>query len=340
MDNVNVLITVPVDNEHIERLKGDFPQLIVDKRTIRKPEEFNESLLADVEVMFAHHILPDPAITPNLQWVALYSAGVDRIVDQPLFAETNIPFTNTSGIHAVPTAEYVFSHIIGFSQNIRQMLYDQSSMHWPDYSGRMAMYSLRELRGSTLGIVGYGSIGREVARIGDAFGMHVLAVKNNLRVLEDHSYCVPGTGDPHGDLPDRLYPPEALLSMLAECDYVVITVPLTEQTYHMMDAAAFNAMKKTAYLVNISRGKVVDEQALIPALKSGHIAGAALDVFETEPLPDTSPLWQLNNVVISPHVSALSTMYKDRAVEVFAANLDRYLNREPLFNVVNRDRGY
>jgi phosphoglycerate dehydrogenase-like enzyme len=206
---------------------------------------------------------------------------------------------------------------------------------------RQGQFTPLELRGRTLGIVGYGSIGREIARLGETFGMTVLATKRDVKHPAEEGYLIEKTlGDPQAQIVDRLYPPQALHSMVRECDFVVITVPLTGETRHIFSAAALAAMKPTAVLVNVSRGAVVDEKALVEALKYGGIAGAALDVFEQEPLPPDSPLWDLPNVILSPHIAGVSHQYDARAARLFAQNLTRYLDGKPLLNVVNRDLGY
>jgi phosphoglycerate dehydrogenase-like enzyme len=156
----------------------------------------------------------------------------------------------------------------------------------------------------------------------------------------DFGYAVNRTGDPEGAIPERFYPADALHEMLAQCDYVVVALPLTAATTHFIGAAELRAMKPSAYLVNIARGSIVDETALIRALREGWIAGAGLDVFEQEPLPPDSPLWEMENVLISPHVAGFTPRYDERATALFAENLSRYLAGQPLLNQVDSCRGY
>ena len=153
-------------------------------------------------------------------------------------------------------------------------------------------------------------------------------------------YSVPGTGDPEGQILDRIYPPERLGDMLAECDFVVISLPLTPETERLIGEGELRAMKPSAYLVNVSRGEIVDELALIKALQEGWIAGAGLDVFEKEPLSPDSPLYDLDNVILSPHVAGFSPHYDERASDLFAENLRRYLAGEELLNLVDKEAGY
>jgi phosphoglycerate dehydrogenase-like enzyme len=215
----------------------------------------------------------------------------------------------------------------------------QKRGEWPPASEQEALFTPEELRGKTSGIVGYGSIGRQVARLASAFGMHVLAMQRGTD-HRDRGFHFPGIGDLEGTIPERYYTPDQLHEMLGESDVVVIAVPLTPKTREMFDAAAFRAMKPTAFLVNIARGDIIDEKALIQALEEKQIAGAALDVFDQEPLPSTSPLWHLPNVFISPHVTGLTSQYDERALTIFYENLRRYLAGEPLLNVVDKTLGY
>jgi phosphoglycerate dehydrogenase-like enzyme len=250
---------------------------------------------------------------------------------------SDVTITTASGIHATPIAEYVMASILAHRWRVPLWTRCQRDAEWP--SGRWDLYALPELRGGTLGIVGYGSIGREVGRLGRAFGMEVLAVRRSTGRAEQ-GYAVVDTGDPQGEAPERFYPPAEFHEMLAECDYVVVALPLTPTTFHYIGEAELRAMKSTAYLVNISRGAVVDEAVLIQALQEGWIAGAGLDVFEQEPLPADSPLWNLENALISPHVAGFTPRYDERAVALFAQNLARYTADEPLLNMVDKTRGY
>ena len=191
-----------------------------------------------------------------------------------------------------------------------------------------------------VGIVGYGSIGRQVARLLQPFGATVLATKRDARHPEDNEYTPEGMGDPSAALVQRLYPAEALRSMLKECDFVVITVPKTPATFGLISTQELAMFKPTAFLIDVSRGGIVDHEALIHALRERKVAGAALDVFPEEPLPPTSPLWKFANVIITPHISGNTLQYDQRAAELFAINLLRYLTGQPLYNRIEPERGY
>jgi phosphoglycerate dehydrogenase-like enzyme len=323
----------------LAQLRSVSPRLRLVQQTCRNDNEV-AAALADhpgVEVLYTFN-LPANALVlaPALRWLQLHSAGANHLLGHPIM-ESDVAVTTVSGIHATPIAEYVFASILAYRWRVPMWTHCQREAQWP--SGRWGLYARPELRDSTLGIVGYGSIGREVGRIGQAFGMRVLALRRSAGRTKQ-GYTSGGTGDGEGAIPTRFYTPDALHEMLSECDYVVVAVPLTPETVRLIGAAELRAMKPSAYLVNIARGPIVDEAALAQALRRGWIAGAGLDVFEQEPLPADSPLWALENVLISPHVAGFTPRYDERATALFAENLDRYLSDKPLLNLVDKARGY
>lgn len=337
MDKVNVLITLRFTDEQLDKLRAVSPRLIVEQRTCHNDEEVTAALDDEVEVLYTAHANFPLDRVPSLKWVQLHWAGVDHVLEAPVM-HSAITITTASGIHASNITEYVFASMLAWSHKLPTMLYYQGRSEWPQ--GRWDIFKGQELRGHTMGIVGYGSIGREVGRLAKAFGMRVVATKREAHQLQDTGYRVAGVGDPNATMLDRVYAPEELPDMLAECDFVVVAVPLLPATRGLIGEVALRAMKPTAYLVNIARGPVVDEAALIRALQEGWIGGAGLDVFETEPLPPDSPLWKLDNVILSPHVAGFTPHYDDRASDLFAENLRRYLAGEPLLNELDKDRGY
>jgi phosphoglycerate dehydrogenase-like enzyme len=337
MQEIVVLSTMRFTDELLDKLRSVSPRLVVKQRTCHDAEEVAQALEDGVGVLYTFYLSADLSRAPDLKWVQLHSAGVDHLLDHPLM-KSDILLTTTSGIHATPIAEYVFASILAFNRRVPQMLTYQSRREWPQ--GRWNLFARPELRDRTLGIIGYGSIGREVGRIARCFGMRVVATKRSVSQMRDVGYAVQGTGDRKGALLDEAFPPERLSDMLGLCDYVVVTVPLTPETRKLIGEAELRAMKPSAYLVNTSRGETVDEAALIRALQEGWIAGAGLDVFEEEPLPSDSPLYDLENVILSPHVSGFTLRYDERASDLFAENLRRYLTGEPLLNLVDKERGY
>jgi len=337
MQEIVVLSAMRFTDELLDKLKAVSPRLVVKQRTCHNAEEVEQALEESVEVLYTFYLPTDLSRAPGLRWVQMHAAGVDNLLDHPVM-ESDILLTTASGIHATPIAEYVFASILAFNRRVPQMLEYQSKREWPQ--GRWNLFARPELRGSTLGIVGYGSIGRELGRIACCFGMRVVATKRSVSQMRDVGYVVQGTGDRDGALLDETFPPERLSEMLSLCDYVVVAVPLTLETRKLIGEAELQAMKPSAYLVNISRGGTVDEAALIKALREGWIAGAGLDVFEEEPLPSDSPLYDLENVILSPHVSGFTLRYDERASYLFAENLRRYLAGEPLLNLVDKEMGY
>jgi phosphoglycerate dehydrogenase-like enzyme len=228
--------------------------------------------------------------------------------------------------------------MLAFRWNLPTMERLKARAEWAQ--GRWDRFARPELRGSTLGIIGYGAIGRELARQAQALGMRVLAANRSGQRHPQRGFNEPGVGDPDGVIPEKMYATAQLKQMLPECDYVASAIPLTGETRHLLNAGTFAAMKKSAFFFNVGRGQVVDEAALVVALQQGQLAGAGLDVFEQEPLPPESPLWRLEQVIISPHVSGFTPRYDARASELFAENLRRYLKQEPLLNLVDREKGY
>ena len=339
MATLQVLSTLRFTDDLLEQLRSVSPRLQVTQRTCHDVEEVAAALAAypGTEILDTFHLPPDALdIAPRLRWLQLHSAGANHILEHPIM-DSEVEVTTVSGIHATPIAEYVFASILAHRWRVPLWTRCQREGEWP--AGRWDLYARPELRGATLGIVGYGSIGREVGRLGKAFGMHVLATRRSTDRAKE-GYTIERTGDPAGLIPEKFYAPDALHEMLPECDYLVLTLPLTPETTHFIGSAELRALKPTAYLVNVSRGAVIDEAALMRALREGWIAGAGLDVFEQEPLPPDSPLWDLENVLISPHVAGFTPHYDERATALFAQNLHRYLAGKPLLNLVDKARGY
>ena len=332
---IHVIVAMDFSDAIVQDLRAVSPRLHVERHFPTVPER----AWADAEVLYTVNIFPAPEQAPHLRWIQLHSAGVEEALRNPILKAQDIEVTNTSGIHAVNMAEYTMLMMAAFNYQLGAMLAAQQKIEWPPKP--QALYRPTPLRGKTVGIIGYGAVGREIARLAVSGGMRVLAAKRDvMHPAQGDKYAEPGTGDPEGNLPDRIYPVQAAASLVKECDYVVVTCPLTRLTRHLVNEAVLAAMKPTAVLINVARGAVVDEAALISALAANRIGGAALDVFEEEPLPATSPLWNLPNVILTPHVSGGRADYHQQAAAVFAENLRRYTSNDPLLNVVNREREY
>jgi phosphoglycerate dehydrogenase-like enzyme len=268
------------------------------------------------------------------------SAGVEWLQDQPIW-QSDVQIANASGVHGVQIPEHVFALLLALSRNIKGFVEAQRRNDWWD-NGPIAA----ELYGRTMGLVGYGHIGRGIAHLARAFGMRVLATSPSAR--EATPLTIPAVAPfrdppaiPGPDLePDRRLPPDALHQLLAASDVVVICAALTEHTRGLIDARALNHVKPGAYLINIARGKIIEETALVQALCEGRLAGAGLDVTEEEPLPRDSPLWDLPNVLITPHISGASMRYVGRVVNILLANIECLRRGEPPLTAVDRERGY
>lgn len=259
-------------------------------------------------------------LASRAQWVHTLSAGVDKVLF-PELIESNVPLTNGRGVFKDALAEFALGAIFFFAKDYRRLVRSQQAQNWDQFD-------VEWVRGKTLGIVGYGEIGRETGRLARALGMKVAAARRRTALSSD---------DP--DL-ERVYPLEQLREMLAVSDYVVVSTPLTDQTRGMIGDAELRAMKNTAVIINIGRGPVIVEKALIAALGENRIRGAALDVFDQEPLPGGHPFYDLENVLLSPHSADHTAGWAESAMQVFIENFERFRKGEPLLNIVDKKAGY
>ena len=292
------------------------------------PDEF-VARVREAQIICSHW-MPENwrEIAPNLCWLQSSNAGVDGALPITLLEpSSDVIITTARGIHAIAIGEYVFGSILMFNRRWPEMIALQSQHTWPTQE-HWERFKARELKGQTIGIVGLGNIGRRVAQLGRAFGLRVLATRRHVQVNEQ---------DPDVD---QLYPMGALIELLRLSDYVVLAVPLTSKTLKMIGEVELRAMRAHAYLVNIGRGHVIDEEALIRGLKEGWIAGAGVDVAAIEPLPMDSPLYSLPNVILTPHVSGETLDYDMYLAELFAENICRYNLGVPLHNQYDWEREY
>jgi phosphoglycerate dehydrogenase-like enzyme len=277
----------------------------------------------DAEILLYHYSLRPDVIprliraVPSLRWIHSVSAGVDHLLCHELL-ESPIIFTNSVGAHSPSIAESVMGMLLFVVKHLGEHWDAQKVHHWQKVQND-------ELGGKTIGIIGLGHVGLELARRAKAFGMRVAATKRHPNPVADV---------------DQVWGPEDLPHLLAEADYVVMCAALTGKTRGMMGEAELRQMKATAYFINISRGALVVEEALLRALRERWIAGACLDVFVQEPLPPENPFWDLPNVFITPHNSATTPQQIERALDIFVENLKRYQEGERLMNVVDKHRGY
>jgi phosphoglycerate dehydrogenase-like enzyme len=281
-----------------------------------------EAALDDIEIAvggFPHRLLPR---AHNLCWMQQWGAGADWLLRVPEAAEMDFVLTSASGVHAIPISEQILAYLLAFARGLHRAICAQVRHEWH----RETKGTLFELDSKTLLLVGVGAIGGRTAEVAAALGMRVLGVRR------DPSLGAPGV--------EAMYSSEQLLDILPEADFVVITAPLTHETRGLIGERELLAMKSTAYIVNIGRGGTIQEDVLIHALQKGWIAGAGMDVFATEPLPEDSPLWNMENVIITGHYAGMTPRYDERALTIFLDNLQRYRAGQPFRNVVNKRLGY
>ena len=257
---------------------------------------------------------------PGLRWIHARSAGLDRVLVPEVVAHPAV-VTNGRGAFSSALAEFVLAALLFFAKDLRRLVAQQAAGAW-------VPFEMESLAGRTVGIVGFGDIGRAVAARLRPLGVEILALRRRSEL---------SAPDP---LVSETFPPERLLELMTRSDDVVVTLPLTPETHGLVGRDAIASMKRTAVLVNVGRGPVVDEEALVEALEQGRLRGAALDVFETEPLPAESPLWRLPNVLLSPHCADHVPGWVDEAMRVFLRQLERFRRGEPLRDVVDKARGY
>lgn len=336
--SIRVLITVQFTSELLDEIEAVSPRLEITTLEAKKLQDIPQEVWQEVEILYTHKVLPNPNLAPDLKWIQFHRAGNEHFMDAPILGKPDLVASSMSGASAPQVAEYVLEMTLALGHRLPDIIDHQKRAEWP--ADRGDIFSPLELNQSTIGIVGYGSIGREVARLLQAFGATVLATKYDAKHPADPGYMIEGSGDPEGDYVHRLYPAQALNSMLKECDFVVVCVPLTRDTQDLIGLEQLAAMKSTAFLIDVSRGGVIDHADLIVALEEGQIAGAALDVYPEEPLPEDNPLWKFPNVILTPHIAGVSRYYDQRAVALFVENLNHYLEGQNLLNPIDLQRGY
>ena len=336
---IEILSTIALSEDQLKNIQNLDERIKVDVYKYKEMNKISDDAWRKTEILLTYGPnLPDVEKVPNLRWIQSSWAGVEKLLDDPLLNQETVEVTSSSGANVSQMGEYVVMMLLMLGHKMPMMLQAQREKRWIE--DKFTSLQPKELRGSTVGIVGYGSIGREVARQLYAYGAKVLASKRDAMHPEDKGYIPEGLGDPYGNYFDRLYPMEGLRGMLEECDFVVVTLPHTKSTECLFVKETFDYMKPGSYFVNVSRGQLVDEGALIDALNSGQLAGAALDVYSQEPLPPESPLWSQPNLILTPHISAFSPNMLNQVIELFIENLKRYLNKQPLYNVIDREQGY
>ncbi len=342
----NLLIASYLEPEHVDRIRSVHHRLnVVYEPALLRPPRYAadhtgspiertaeeetrwHKLLHQAEILFDFdqtHREDLPDLAPNVRWIQATSAGIGQFVKRMGY-DKRMPdtvFTTASGVHAEPLAEFCVMAMLMFNKGLLRMVRDQERKHWERYAGT-------DLVGRTLVVIGVGTIGRKVARMGKAFGMTVVGVKRHPEGIDPASLNL-----------NELHPPTELLGVLPRAEYLVLIAPHTPETERLIGARELAALPPGALVINVARGAVLDEAALIESLRSGHLGGAALDVFAEEPLPKDSPLWEMPNVLVSPHSGSTSDRENGRLTNLFCENLRRYLNGEPLLNVLDTEKLY
>jgi len=335
--SLTIVIASYLEAEHVERIRATVPdaRVLYDPALVAPPRYvadhtgqpgFRRSaegdarfrawlaeadVLYDVDRALAHEL---PRIAPALRWIQFTSSGIGTLVRDAGLDRADITLTNAAGIHAVPLAEHALLAMLYFTKDVPRRLDEQRAHRWERYCGR-------ELRGQTVGIVGLGAVGVEVARLARAAGLRTVGVKRS------------PVEDPEALHVERVYGPAALHEMLPRCDHLVLIAPHTPQTERMIGARELALLPRGAVLINIARGALVDEDALLASLRDGHLGGAALDVAATEPLPSDHPLWDAPRTLITAHSASTVDIENARLTELFCENLLRWRDGQPLRNL-------
>jgi phosphoglycerate dehydrogenase-like enzyme len=307
----------------LQRLRDAFPHVSIES----PPDDAAaDALLPEADVVFGYAVRPGNfQVARRLRWIQITSAGVGASLF-PGLAESDVVLTNGRGLYSNAMAEHALGLMLGFARKLHLARDLQRERRWGHIELRDTGRPFAVLQGATLGVIGFGSIGAAIAQRARAFGMRVIAIRRTPRTP-------PAPADEQWDA-------GRLDELLAAADWIVLAPPLTAETRGMIGARELALMRPHAVIVNLGRGALIDEPALIGALSAGRIGGAALDVFEGEPLPASSPLWAMPNVIVSPHVSGLGPGLWERAVDLFARNLRAFIEGRPLENVVDKRTGY
>lgn len=315
---LNIVLCYPVEPHHLEWLQQTAP----DAHIINAGQEGIAKEIMNADIFLGHAKVPvdwDSVVKQGrLQWIQSSAAGLDHCL-VPSVIESSIPVSSASGLFANQVAEQTFALLFGVLRSIPTFFRQMQSK---DFTRRPTF----DLHGKTVGIIGLGGNGRRLAQVLAPFRVKILATD-----------YYPENAPPEVD---ELLPHTKLHEVAARSDVLILTLPLNESTHHCIDGSVLDAMKTGSFLINVARGQVVDEQALIERLQSGHITAAGVDVTEVEPLPQSSPLWNLPNVLITPHVGAQAACRVDDTTRMICANLKRYLANEPLFNLVDKRLGF
>ena len=326
---MKILVDLPVYQPGLEALKalGTCQMECIDPPG-EELRELAAARYADVEVIVCAYPPSNAAELKALRWIQIYSTGYNQLFGLGL-AERGIRATNSRGCFDVPIAEWNIAMMVNLTRNLREMIRHQDTAIWD----RSAIFQ-RELRGATVGLWGYGGIGRETARIARQMGLTVHVLTRKGVQPRGHTYAVAGTGDPEGVLPHKVFVAGEEQTFLKGLDFLIVSVPLTKATEGIIGERELKALPRTACLLNPARGPIIEQEALLRALRDGWIAGAALDAHYAYPLPPDHPLWHMPNVILTPHISgsSLSPRFEERLWDLFVQNVVRFGQGRPLLN--------
>ncbi len=310
----------PMPEQQVDRFRADFPEI----NFVRTDSEELGSALVDADAVISWRLTPaELDSAPKLKWLQTVGAGIDDVVS-PELIERGIIVTNNSGVHASNIAEHVLALMLAFARRLPLQIRGQIVHEWRDDLGRQGVF---ELGGQMLLIAGVGDIGSALASRAKALGMKTVGIRRRTTLSAPEGF-------------DEVYGVEQLTKQLPSADHVVSTLPLTNKTRGLFNEPTLQAMKQGSYIYNIGRGPVIDSQSLIAHLQNGHLAGAGLDVTDPEPLPTDSPLWDMENVIITSHTSGATPNYMERATGILHENIRRFIADEPMLNVVDLAEGY
>jgi phosphoglycerate dehydrogenase-like enzyme len=315
-----LLFGVPIPDEHLANLREKYPEITF----IRAPFEEMDPHLPDADAVIAWHLTPAQlAAAPRLKWLQSFAAGVERMPFADLAAR-NIVVTNASGVHAANIAEHILAMMLAFARQLPWLLRHPPAGDWFEMPVRSRIFELGQ---QELLVVGMGDIGQGLAERARGLGMVVNGVRRRVELPAPATFA-------------KVYPVSDLADALPSADHVAICLPLTPETNRLFDAAMLARLKPTAHIYNVGRGQIIDQDALIKALDEGAVAGAGLDVTDPEPLPADSPLWAMENVMITAHTSGSTPRYWERILAILETNIARFQAGEPLHNVVDGVAGY
>jgi phosphoglycerate dehydrogenase-like enzyme len=335
------LTTLDLPPSVLRGIESVSPRVTVVQRPCSKASDVPSDIWHRVDVLHTSQVLPDPELVPRLAWIQLDTAGIDHIIDHPLWRSTSVPVTTIGGVSGPWTAEYVVMMMLAFNHGLPDMLARQHERRWPNLAERWSTFVPRHVAGTTCTVVGFGHIGRATGRLCTALGMDVVGVRRHVVSPGAGRRGMPTARSARGRAATTAEVDVTCLpEVLSWSDYVVICLPLTTETTMLFGAEMLGHIKRGAVMVNVSRGGIVDEAALASALHAGHLRGAAFDVFASEPLPASSPLWDAPGMIISPHVAGFAGDYADKVESLVSENLRRFLTGLPLVNQASRETGY